>query len=137
MPEPRYLFDTDTISFLMRHPAGSVANRVTTLTSDQYFTSVVVAGELRFGIAQRGSARLQERLEVVLSAIEILPLDPPADEHYASIRMTLSARGELIGGNDLWIAAHARSLNAHLVTGNLREFARVPGLDVENWHTFA
>lgn len=120
----------------MRHPAGSVATRIATLTSDQYFTSVVVAGALRFGVAQRGSARLQERLDIVLSAIEIVPLDPPADQRYASIRMTLSARGELIGGNDLWIAAHARSLNAHLVTGNFREFSRVPELSVENWHTF-
>lgn len=137
MPEPRYLLDSDTISFLMRHPAGRVADRVGALESDQYFTSVVVAGELRYGVARRESARLQERLEVVLSAIEIVPLDGPADEHYASIRTTLSARGELIGANDLWIAAHARSLDVHLVTGNVREFSRVPGLTVENWHAFA
>ena len=63
----------------------------------------------------------------------MLPIDAPADDAYAAIRTGLEAAGLPIGANDLWIAAHARTLGAIMVTANVSEFSRVPGLNVENW----
>jgi len=70
---------------------------------------------------------------LVLAALDILPLKPPVDEHYGEIRAYLNRTGQPIGWNDLFIAAHARALELTLVTANVREFSRVPGLHVENW----
>jgi tRNA(fMet)-specific endonuclease VapC len=96
-------------------------------------TSIVVVSELRFGVEKKGSAALARRLEVALGAVSIEPLAPDADVHYGRIRVDLERRGELIGPNDLLIAAHALSLDAVLVTDNVREFMRVKGLRLENW----
>jgi tRNA(fMet)-specific endonuclease VapC len=92
-----------------------------------------VAGELRFGAYKRGSDRLTAQVEAILSAIEILPLEEPADQHYGKLRALLESRGEMIGPNDMLIAAHALALDCTVVTANRREFSRVPGLKVENW----
>jgi tRNA(fMet)-specific endonuclease VapC len=67
--------------------------------------------------------------------LTVLPLDEPADQHYADIRVALESAGKSIGNHDLFIAAHARSRGMTLVTHNLREFVRVPGLQVEDWLT--
>uniref|UniRef100_UPI0038B235D9 type II toxin-antitoxin system VapC family toxin n=1 Tax=Geomonas oryzae TaxID=2364273 RepID=UPI0038B235D9 len=96
-------------------------------------TSIVVAGELRFGAAKKGSPSLRVKVEQIIANIEVLSLDVDADHHYAEIRNYLQQRGLTIGPNDLLIAAHARSLGLVLVTDNVREFSRVPGLVVENW----
>lgn len=93
----------------------------------------MVACELRFGAALRSSERLTLAIERVLEAIPVLPLEPPANEHYASIRIDLQRQGTPIGPNDLLIAAHARSLGLALVTENDAEFSRVSELAVENW----
>jgi tRNA(fMet)-specific endonuclease VapC len=129
----RYLLDTNILSDLVRCPQGGVAERVTRAGVDTVCTSIVVASELRFGALKSGSRRLVRQSELILSAIDILPLDEPADEEYARLRLHLESRGSLIGSNDMLIAAHALSLNCTLVTANEREFARVPGLGVENW----
>jgi tRNA(fMet)-specific endonuclease VapC len=68
-----------------------------------------------------------------MSAIDILPMEYPVDEHYGDIRTHLNQMGCPIGWNDLFIASHARSLGLILVTDNIREFSRVPGLTVVNW----
>ena len=78
-------------------------------------------------------ARLTVQLEAVLSAIDVLPLEEPADRHYGEIRHELERSGRPIGHNDLLIAAHARALGATLVTNNVHEFDRVPDLAVEDW----
>jgi tRNA(fMet)-specific endonuclease VapC len=93
----------------------------------------VVASELRFGAEKLGSARLTRQLGIILSALDILPLDEPADRHYAKLRWHLEQRGSPIGPNDLLIAAHALALECTVVTANDREFSRVPGLKVVNW----
>ncbi len=80
-----------------------------------------------------GSPRLVEQLERILNMLPILPLEPPLEQHYATIRTHLEQAGTPIGPNDLLIAAHALSLNLTLVTANIREFQRVPTLRVENW----
>ena len=94
---------------------------------------MIVAGELRYGAERRGSRRLTMQLEAVLSAVDILALEEPADRHYGEIRSELERAGQPIGHNDLLIAAHARALGLTLVTNNVREFRRVPNLEVEDW----
>lgn len=89
--------------------------------------------ELRFGAAKKGSTRLVAQLESVLSALEVLPFEAPADSIYADIRTRLEQAGQPIGGNDLLIAAHAIALGCTVVTDNQREFERVSDLRVENW----
>lgn len=96
-------------------------------------TSIIVASELRFGAIKRGSKRLDAQLDAVLGALEILPLEPPADLRYAELRVALERAGTPIGPNDMLIAAHALALDLALVTGNIREFARVPMLNAVDW----
>ena len=103
------------------------------LTPDETVTSVVVAGELRAWIAKTGSERLERLIATALVAIPVLPLGPEIAEVYGSLRAGLERAGTVIGSNDLWIAAHAISLDAVMVTDNIREFARVPDLPVQNW----
>ena len=129
----RYLLDTNILSDLIRHPQGTVAARIATAGENTVGTSIVVAAELRFGAAKSGSSKLADRIDLILSAMEILPLETPAGRYYANIRQHLTRQGTLIGPNDLLIAAHALSLGLTVVTANAREFSRVPGITVENW----
>ena len=133
MAGPLWMLDTNALSELIRNPAGPLTQRVARVGTDRICTSVVVACELRFGARRRGSATLTARVEQLLEAMAVLPFDVPADEHYADIRADLERVGTPIGSHDLLIAAHARSLRLTLVTHNVREFARVPGLSVEDW----
>ena len=128
-----YLLDTNILSDLIRNPAGLAACRIEKENQKMLFTSIIVAAELRYGCAKKGSTRLLERVESVLNIIPVLPLDVPADGEYGGIRAELEAAGQPIGLNDLLIAAHAYTLNLTLVTDNTREFCRIRGLKVENW----
>lgn len=96
-------------------------------------TSIIVAAELRSGAARKRSERLSAQVEAVLGAIDVLVLEAPADVIYGEIRATLDRAGQLIGANDLLIAAQAVALGLTLVTDNEQEFCRVSGLAVENW----
>lgn len=129
----RYLLDTNIISDLMRNRTGKCAARLAEAGSENVCTSVIVACELRYGVAKKRSVELSRRLQAVLGALEILGLEPPADVAYAQQRTKLEAEGAPIGSNDLLIAAHALAIGATLVTDNDKEFARIAGLKVENW----
>ncbi len=129
----RYLLDTNIVSDLVRHPQGVVSERIATVGEISVCTSIMVAGELRYGAEKSRSKRLADRVELILSALEVLPFDEPADRHYGKIRQQLSIKGSPIGPNDLLIAAHALEIGLIIATANLREFSRVPGLVVENW----
>ena len=129
----RYLLDTNILSNLVRYPQGVVASRIAKEGEKSICTSIVVAGELRYGAVKRGSDRLTAQLETILSRLEILPLREPADQCYAELRAHLEKRGQLIGPNDMLIAAHALALDYIVATDNIREFSRVPGLRVDNW----
>lgn len=128
-----YLLDTNIISALLRDPDGPAAHHIERVGHQQICTSIIVAVELRYGCAKKGSAKLLARVESLLETIPILPLDIPADAEYGGIRNELEAAGEPIGANDLLIGAHACALSMTLVTGNTREFERIRGLAVENW----
>ncbi|TVQ30929.1 MAG: type II toxin-antitoxin system VapC family toxin [Wenzhouxiangella sp.] len=130
---PTYLLDTNIISDLIRNPQGAVANRIAAVGEDSIATSIVVAAELRYGAAKSGGSKLADRVELLLSAMEVLPLDSPTDRRYAQLRDDLTRQGMVIGPNDLLIAAHALAEELTLVTDNVREFSRVSTLAVENW----
>ncbi len=129
----RYLLDTNIISDLVRRPDGTVATWIAEVGEDSICTSIVVAAELRYGATKSGSTQLTERVGLLLSALEILPLEPPTDQRYAEIRHHLARQGTPIGPNDLLIAAHTLAADLTLVTANARKFERVPSLHVENW----
>ena len=128
----RYMLDTNIVSEMIRNPAGRAAQRARA-AAESVCISVIVAAELRYGCARKGSPRLLRRVEEFLSEVPVLPFDVPADSEYGGIRAELEAAGRPIGSNDLLIAAHARALAATMVTANVGEFRRVPGLNVENW----
>lgn len=129
----RYLLDTNIISDLIRNPGGKAAENLRRVGEDVVCTSIVVAAELRYGAAKKGSAKLLRRVEDFLADIEVLPLDVPVDAAYGRLRAELEAAGQPVGANDLLIAAHACTLGTTLVTANEREFGRIRGLAVENW----
>lgn len=128
-----FLLDADIVSDLVRDPRGRVAGHVARVGERHVCTSVVVAAEMRYGAAKKGSRRLAAGLETVLGLLDVLPLKPPADVFYGELRADLERRGQPIGSNDMLIAAHALALGCTLVTGNEREFSRVDSLRCENW----
>ena len=132
----RYLLDTNILSDLLKNPTGRAAQKISSLSPEErnsLATSIIVAAELRYGVVKSGSSTLAARVEQLLDAVDVLPLEPKADQHYGMIRSHLEKTGAVIGANDMLIAAHALSIDAVLVTDNVREFKRVKGLRVENW----
>ena len=130
----RYLLDTNIISEIVRQGVGSVVlGRITGIGETKICTSAIVASELRYGAAKKGSELLSEKVERALRNIDILPYVAGASHTYGTLRTSLERAGRLIGANDMLIAAHALSLGAILVTDNIAEFARIQGLRVENW----
>ena len=129
----RYLLDTNILSDLIRHPHGIVAQRIAIVGEAAVCTSIVVVCELRYDAAKKNSLRLTEQVNTVVTAMDVLPYDTPADQVYAEIRQHLAACGQPIGPNDLLIASHALAAKAILVSANVGEFSRVPGLIVHNW----
>ena len=125
--------DKNFISELIRNPQGRAAKRIAKVGEDNICTSIIAAAELRYGCAKSGSKRLLKAVQDLLSEIDVLPFDVPADADYGGIRSELEAAGKPIGSNDLLIAAHAYATGATVVTANTDEFKRIRGLNVENW----
>ena len=130
-----YLLDTPVLTALIRDPAGPLVRRIASVGERQVAISVVIAGELRYAVEGRGSARMRAAVDVVLEGIDILPLEAGTELHYAEIRREAERNRLPLGANDLWIAAHARAGGHVLVSSNERDFRRVRGLLVENWLT--
>jgi tRNA(fMet)-specific endonuclease VapC len=130
----RFLLDTNTCIYIRRKRPTHVLARFERLRPGEAGISVVTYAEL-FYRAERMADRIRaiEALEELASAIPILPMPVEAARAYGAIRAQLAAKGELIGSNDIWIAAHARALDMTVITNNEREFKRVAGLRVENW----
>ena len=123
----RFLLDTNIVSDVVLRPQGRIAEHIREVGEAQVCTSVIVAAELRYGAAKKGSQRLTAQLAAVLEALDVLPFEPPADAAYGLIRAQLEQAGQVIG------AAHAVAVGCVLVTDNEAEFARVHGLRRENW----
>jgi tRNA(fMet)-specific endonuclease VapC len=127
------MLDTNIISDLIKNPKGKAAARIARVGEDKICTSIIVAAELRYGCAKKGSKRLLKAVEDLLEEIETLPFEPPAEIKYGEIRLELESAGKPIGANDLLIAAHAAAVDATIVTANVDEFKRIRGLKVESW----
>ncbi len=132
-----YLLHTNIVSYFLRGNSPTLNERILSSTPEELAISAISAGELRYGLHRlprsRRFAVLARQLDALLSAIPVQALPADAARHYGIARAQLEAAGTPIGGNDLWIAAHALALGMTLVTNNTREFARVPGLKLENW----
>jgi tRNA(fMet)-specific endonuclease VapC len=130
----RYLLDTDICSYIIRRSHPVLLSKIRHSVISEQAISVVTKAELLFGV--KVSPRAHREAPAVagfFDYVDILPLGDAVTGHYADIRADLKRQGALIGANDLWIAAHARSLDLILVTNNTREFGRVHGLKLENW----
>ena len=129
----RYLLDTNILTDLIKNPGGRVKERISKVGEANVCTSIIVACELRFGARKKNAPLLTARMERLLQAIEILPLDADVDRAYAEVRAMLEALGRPSGANDMLTAAHAVNEDCILVTNNESEFVHVAGLVVENW----
>jgi tRNA(fMet)-specific endonuclease VapC len=129
-----YLLDTDTCIFALNNSAGIVARRLLASSPRDVKLCSVVKAELYFGA--RHSQRVGENLNLLrdfFAPMESLPFDDRCAEDYGAIRADLARQGNLIGPNDMMIAAIARSRDLTLVSHNLAEFGRIPGLRLESW----
>jgi tRNA(fMet)-specific endonuclease VapC len=130
----RFMLDTNICIYIRQKHPVEVLKRFEKLKAGEAVLSVITYGELRYGAAK--SPQRQQSMDRLTDLVSLLPaLELPANvaHEYGEIRAALEAKGETIGGNDLWIAAHAKAANLILVTNNEREFKRVPGLKIQNW----
>jgi tRNA(fMet)-specific endonuclease VapC len=129
---PRMMLDTNVVSDLLRDPHGA-RHRLLKLGEEGLAVSLIVVAEIRFGIFKKRSERLSRQFEAILPSLDVLSWEAPADREYGRLRVALEQAGEPIGSNDMFIAAHALALVMPLVTANIDEFSRVPGLAVVHW----
>lgn len=129
----RYLLDTDIFSYMV-NGVKQVLERYAAVADQEIYLSVISHGEILFGVAkQQPGAAKQKRIAYLVDQMSIALIDEDVARYYGKVRNALESSGKPIGSNDTWIAAHAMSLGATLVTGNVREYKRVAGLKVENW----
>lgn len=130
-----YCFDTDVLNATIRRdPPLHLIRRLARTPPTEQCTTAITLGELIYGVEKRGSPKLAARVhELIASAGPILPFDELAAQRYGELRTELEAAGRRVAEPDLRIAAIALAREATLVTGNVRHFARIPGLRVENW----
>jgi len=130
----KYLFDTNTCIFVINRRPDSVRRRLELLVPGDVGVSAVTVSELQYGVAKSTAVeRNRAALDKFLLPLEILPYDEAAARYYGKMRQHLESCGTPIGPMDLMIAAHALALGLTVVTNNVREFSRVPGLRVEDW----
>jgi tRNA(fMet)-specific endonuclease VapC len=130
----RYLLDTNICIYIAKYNPASVRARFAQHSANELAMSVITLGELRFG-AEKSRTREQAIavIEDLASLMNVEALSSEVATHYGEIRASLQKTGQMIGNNDLWLAAHARANDWILVTNNEKEFVRVDGLRVENW----
>lgn len=130
----KLLLDTDICIYAINHKAPGPLERLRQYSLGDVGISAITYAELRYGV--ENSARAQEnsvRLERFILPLELVPFDAEAGHAYGRVRTQLRRTGQTIGGNDMFIAAHALSLGVTLVTNNVREFERVADLSLERW----
>ena len=127
------LLDTNICIYVINARPAAVLERFRRYRMGEIGICSVVAAELAYGVAKSGSSRNRQALELFLAPLVILPFDEPALWVYGELRAELERRGTPIGSLDTMIAAHALSQQAPLITNNSREFAKVPGLQLDNW----
>lgn len=132
----RYLLDTNICIYIQRERPPAVLSKFRRLKPGDAAISVITWGELMYGAAKSSqSERVSTALQEFATLVPVLALGSNVGAEYGAIRASLESSGRIIGNNDLWIAAHARGERLVLVTNNVREFERVPGLRIQNWAT--
>ena len=129
---PRFMLDTDSVSFALRG-VGHVASRIVEHLPSELCMSAITVAELRYGADRRKSKKLHELIDAFTNNIAVAPFDESCAASFGRIASELADRGAPIGEFDALIAAHAVALRVTLVTNNVRHFARIRGLKVENW----
>ena len=131
---PRFMLDTDMCSYIMKGTSDVLLKHLQKVAPSDISISAITKSELLYGVeVSPRQQQNQAALDSFLQYVEVLDFPEQASAHYASIRADLKRRGRMIGANDLFIAAHARSQGLILVTNNTRGFARVRDLSIENW----
>ena len=131
-----YMLDTNICIYVLKKRPKAILDRFDKVRRDQIYISIVTYAELKFGVEKSLSKKMnQEILKEFIARLQIKLWDEEAANHYAKIRYHLERQGTPIGNMDLMIASHARSCGYKLVTNNLKEFNRVPDLELENWMT--
>jgi len=130
----RFLLDTDICIHVIRRRSRTIVDRFMSYPQGTLGISSLTLAELSYG-AERSTriAEGRELIRVFAAPLQIAAFDEDAAAQYGLLRAFLEGRGQTIGALDLLIAAHALSLRVPLVTHNLREFRKVPGLDVQDW----
>ena len=132
--EPLFLLDTSIVIYIRQRRPEALLRRFQKLREGEAAILVITYGELIYGAQKSGQrAAATERLKEMVLTLPALPLPEAAAASYGKIRAELEAKGEMIGNNDLWIAAHALASDLVLVTNHEKEFRRVRGLKIQNW----
>ena len=129
----KYMLDANICIYALNRRPPGVLKRVLAAGDEGVGISSIVAAELAFGVTKSQRVENRSRLETFLYNLPVLPWTDTLVWDYGEIRLALERSGQRIGERDLFIAAHARALDLTLVTNNFAEFARVPGLRLENW----
>ncbi|HLY46815.1 MAG TPA: type II toxin-antitoxin system VapC family toxin [Stellaceae bacterium] len=129
----RYMLDTDICIFVLRNRPPAVHEKFRQF-EDELCISTITVGELFYGV-ERSTRRLENRraVETFIGDVMVLPFTMRGAAHFAQLRAELTRAGATCGPYDMLIAGHARSEDLTIVTNNVREFGRIPGLQVENW----
>ena len=127
------LLDTNICIYIINAKPPTVLQRFRDYRMGEVGVCTVVAAELAFGVAKSGSARNRHAMELFLAPLTLMPFDEAAVWAYGTLRSELERQGKQIGALDTMIGAHALSQQATLVTNNTSEFARIPGLRLDNW----
>ncbi len=129
-----YILDANICGYIIRNKPEAMKEKLKTVEKNHEIAlSSVVVAELLYGTQKKGSVKLSKVVNSFISNFTIYDFDKLAAIQYAIVRDVLQKQGNIIGSNDLLIAAHAKSLDAILVTNNSKEFQRVPDLKIENW----
>lgn len=130
----RFLLDTNICIYLIKQKPPSVLVKFRALEPGDVGLSSITAAELHYGVEKsQFPDKNRQALNEFMLPLEMAPFNEKAAAIYGRIRTRLEQRGRMIGSYDMLIAAHAISLEATLVTNNVKEFSRIPGLKVSNW----
>lgn len=128
------MLDTNIISYLIKNRDMKLIDKFEAMSKDNTIAvSSITVAELFYGVKKKKSKKLEVAIREFLSPLEKLAFDENAAFSYGEIRVELESNGNLIGAHDMFIAAHAKSLDVVLVTNSTREFQRVQGLKIEDW----
>ena len=129
-----YMLDTNICIYAMKKKPETVLQRLRAELDNGICISSITLAKLEYGMKHSSNpAKNEQALLRFLAPLSILPFGPAAASEYGEIRACLQSQGTPIGPLDMLIAGHSRAEKMILVTNNVREFGRVPGLELENW----